>query len=76
MNAGIIPATVTITECANLWASVFPNITPQPSLIIASEGDLAFAVRKENPKLKQLVDDSSRPAPRARHSGTLCCVDT
>jgi membrane-bound lytic murein transglycosylase MltF len=57
VNAGIIPATVTISQRAKLWASVFPNITPQPSLVIASEGNLAFAMRKDNPQLKQLVDE-------------------
>jgi membrane-bound lytic murein transglycosylase MltF len=57
VNAGILPATVTLSERAKLWASVFPNITPQPKLVIADEGDLAWAMRKDNPKLKQLVDE-------------------
>ena len=57
VNAGIIPATVTISQRAKLWASVFLNITPQPNLVIAGEGNLAFAMRKDNPKLKQLVDE-------------------
>jgi membrane-bound lytic murein transglycosylase MltF len=57
VNAGIVPATVTITERAKLWASVFPNITPQPNIVIADEGNLAWAMRKNNPKLKELVDE-------------------
>ena len=57
VNAGILPATVTLSERAKLWASVFPNITPQPKLVIADDGDLAWAMRKNNPKLKQLVDE-------------------
>ena len=57
VNAGILPATVTLTERANLWASVFPGITPQPKLVVGTEGDLAFAMRKNNPQLKQLVDE-------------------
>ena len=57
VNAGIIPATVTITQRAKLWASVFPNITPQPSLVVADEGNLAFAMRKDNPRFTRLVDD-------------------
>ncbi|MGC1450423.1 MAG: lytic transglycosylase F [Candidatus Sulfotelmatobacter sp.] len=57
VNAGIIPATVTITQRAKLWASVFPDITPQPSLVLADEGNLAFAMRKDNPQFKQLVDE-------------------
>ena len=57
VNAGILPATVTLSERAKLWASVFPDITPQPNLVIADNGDLAWAMRKNNPKLKQLVDE-------------------
>ncbi len=57
VNAGILPATVTLAERAKLWARVFPNITPHPNLVIADEGNLAFAMRKDNPKFKQLVDE-------------------
>jgi membrane-bound lytic murein transglycosylase MltF len=57
VNAGILPATVTLSERANLWASVFPNITPQPKLVVADDEDLAWAMRKNNPQLKQLVDE-------------------
>src|SRR5271166_2667794 len=57
VNAGILPATVTITERAKLWASVFHNITPQPNVVIADQEDLAWAVRKNNPKFKELVDE-------------------
>lgn len=57
VNAGILPATVTLNERAKLWASVFPDITPQPKLVVADDEDLAWAVRKNNPQLKQLVDE-------------------
>ncbi len=57
VNAGILPATVTLSERADLWASVFHNITPQPKLVVASGADLAFAMRKSNPKLKEVVDE-------------------
>ncbi len=57
VNAGILPATVTITERAKLWASVFHNITPHPDIVIANQEDLAWAVRKNNPKFKDLVNE-------------------
>ena len=57
VNAGILPATVTLDERAKLWASVFPNLTPQPNIVIANQQDLAWAMRKNNPKFKQLVDE-------------------
>ncbi len=60
VNAGIIPATVTITERATLWASVLPNITPHPDIVIASQQDLAWAMRKNNPELKAMVDEFAK----------------
>jgi membrane-bound lytic murein transglycosylase MltF len=57
VNAGILPATVTLKEKADLLASVFSGILPQPKLVIGSEGDLAWAMRKGNPQFKQLVDE-------------------
>ena len=60
VNAGILPATVTLSERAALWASVFRNIVPRPNLVVATGGDLAWAVRKSNPKLKELVDEFVR----------------
>ena len=57
VNAGLIPATVTITQRAKLWAEVLPNISPYPKLVIGSEGQLAWAMRKNNPQLKELLDE-------------------
>jgi len=57
VNAGLLPATVTITQRANLWSQVLDDITPYPKVVIGNEGALALAIRKDNPKLKQLVDE-------------------
>jgi membrane-bound lytic murein transglycosylase MltF len=57
VNAGLIPATVTIQQRADLWRQVLPNVKPQPALVIASGQNLALAMRKNNPQLKQLVDE-------------------
>jgi membrane-bound lytic murein transglycosylase MltF len=57
VNAGLIPATVARREPADLWAQVLPNIKVHQELVIASEGHTAWAMRKNNPRLKQLVDE-------------------
>jgi membrane-bound lytic murein transglycosylase MltF len=57
VNAGILPATVTLNERAKLWSSVFSNITLQPKLLVADNEDLAWATRKGNPQLKQMIDE-------------------
>ncbi len=57
VNAGLIPATVTTKQRATLWAQVLDKIQPQPDLTIATVGQLAWVMRKNNPQLKQLVDE-------------------
>jgi membrane-bound lytic murein transglycosylase MltF len=57
VNAGLIPATVTTKQRAALWSQVLDKIQPHPDLVVASGIQLAWAMRKNNPQLKQLVDE-------------------
>lgn len=66
VNAGLIPATVTTDLRAKLWSQVLPHLTVHPDLVIASGEQTAWAVRKNNPQLKQLLDEFI--APRAMGS--------
>ena len=56
-NAGLIPATVTFTQRADFWSKVFPHLVVHPEIALASEQQLAWAARKDSPKLKQLLDE-------------------
>jgi len=57
VNAGLIPATVARRARADLWAQVLPNLKAHPEMVIASEGEAAWVMRKNTPHLKQLVDE-------------------
>ena len=57
VNAGLIPATVTNNMRADLWSKIFPGITPHPDMVLASEGQLAWVMRKNNPQLKAILDE-------------------
>jgi len=63
VNAGLIPATVTIASRAELWSEVLHHLTIHPQPVIAGGEQVAWAVRKNNPQLKQLLDEFI--APRA-----------
>src|SRR4051794_27329776 len=56
VNAGLLPATVTTNQRADLWSKVFPNLKAHPEIVVGSEGQIAWVMRKKNPKLKKLVD--------------------
>jgi len=57
VNAGLLPATVTTGERASLWSQVFEQITSYPDMPIASEGQLAWVMRQNNPQFRELVDE-------------------
>lgn len=60
VNAGLIPATVAGNLRSQFWAQVYPNLRVQSDLAVGNEGDLAWAVRKNSPQLKQVLDDFIR----------------
>jgi membrane-bound lytic murein transglycosylase MltF len=57
VNAGLIPATVGFKARSELWAKVLPNIELHPDMIVASGVDTGWVVRKNNPKLKELLNE-------------------
>jgi membrane-bound lytic murein transglycosylase MltF len=63
VSAGLLPATVAEVSRAKLWAQVLHNLTVHPDLVLASGEQTAWALRKNNPQLKQLLDEFI--APRA-----------
>jgi membrane-bound lytic murein transglycosylase MltF len=56
INAGLIPATVTLNIRAQFWSKVLPNLTLHPDMVLKEDGELAFAVRKDSPKLQELFN--------------------
>jgi membrane-bound lytic murein transglycosylase MltF len=60
VNAGLIPATVTTKQRADLWSQVLDRIQPHPDLVIASGEQLAWVMRKNNPQLKSCYGGLAR----------------
>ena len=56
VNAGLIPATVSMDFRAELWSKVFSNMVVTPA-VLKEEGQVGWAMRKGSPQLKAVVDD-------------------
>ena len=56
VNAGLAPITVVDDYLAEFWSKVFPNIKVHRDLTVRSGGNLAAAFRKENPRLREIVN--------------------
>jgi membrane-bound lytic murein transglycosylase MltF len=57
VNAGLVPATVTLNARAEFWSQVLPQLTLHPNVVLKEEGQLAFVTRKDSPQLRQLLDE-------------------
>jgi membrane-bound lytic murein transglycosylase MltF len=56
VNAGVIPATATINVRARFWAKIFDRLRLCEGCVLSNEEELAWVMRKDSPKLKQVVD--------------------
>jgi membrane-bound lytic murein transglycosylase MltF len=66
-NADLIPATVCWDKKAEVWLPVLPNLKLNSGAVLKDGGDLAWAMRKNSPKLKAVLNDFFK----TRHEGTV-----
>ena len=52
LNAGLVKIIIVDDHIANFWKQIFPKIVVHPDLKLRSEGDIAWAIRPNSPKLK------------------------
>lgn len=56
VNSGALGITVSDSHIANVWSKVLKNIEIHESLILRKGSEIAWMVRKENPKLKKSLN--------------------
>jgi len=56
-NAGIVPATAVFDYRAELWSVVLPDIIIHRDIALTNDENLAWAMRKNSPQLKGVLDD-------------------
>jgi len=57
VNAGLLPMIIVDSHKAEFWAGIFEKIKVHPEIAINENGSIAWAFRRDSPKLKALVDD-------------------
>jgi membrane-bound lytic murein transglycosylase MltF len=57
VDAGIIPATVGKRPIAEFWAQLYDGIAVHSAVPLRSDGQIAWALRKDTPKIKKVIDD-------------------
>ena len=69
--AGLIPATVADSFMVDLWAEIFPALKPHPEAALATGGEIAWAFRKESPKLAEAVNAFVKSGKQGTAAGNI-----
>jgi membrane-bound lytic murein transglycosylase MltF len=56
VDAGIIPATVSKRPIAEFWAQLYDQLVVHSQVALRSDGQIAWALRKETPQIKTIID--------------------
>jgi membrane-bound lytic murein transglycosylase MltF len=57
LNAGLVDATVVNSYVANFWKEIFTDIQPHPGITLRTNAQIAWAIRKNSPELKLVLDE-------------------
>jgi membrane-bound lytic murein transglycosylase MltF len=71
VNAGLVRIAVADHYIARLWQQVLPGIQVREDLVLHAGGDIAFAVRKNSPKLKAELDAFTRTHAKGSMFGNV-----
>lgn len=67
VNAGLVDITIADSYLADFWKQVLDNIQVHPGITIHSGDQISWAIRKDSPELKHLMNDFVK----VRKKGTL-----
>jgi membrane-bound lytic murein transglycosylase MltF len=56
VDAGILPATVAKRPIAEFWVQLYDQLAVHPGVPLRSDGQIAWALRKNTPKLREIVN--------------------
>jgi membrane-bound lytic murein transglycosylase MltF len=56
VNSGLLPWAVLDEHKAKLWSAIYTKLTLHPDVVIHEGGEIAWAIRKDSPLLKDVVD--------------------
>jgi membrane-bound lytic murein transglycosylase MltF len=57
LNAGLVPITITNAYLPKIWAPFYTNIRPHPDILLDDSGQIGWAMRKNSPKLMNVVNE-------------------
>jgi membrane-bound lytic murein transglycosylase MltF len=56
VDAGIVPATVSQLPVAEFWAQLYGGLVVDSRVVLRSDAEIAWALRKDAPQIKKIID--------------------
>jgi membrane-bound lytic murein transglycosylase MltF len=66
VNAGLVGLIVVDRRKARFWKQVFPRVKVHEDIAVRAGGEIAWAIRKDSPELKRMLDDFATSATSGR----------
>jgi membrane-bound lytic murein transglycosylase MltF len=71
LNAGLLPMVAIDSHKAQFWTQIFTDLTLHPEIRLRTGGQIAWAFRKNSPKLREAVNDYVRTAKQGTLMGNM-----
>ena len=60
LNAGLVSLVIVNEQTAVFWKQIFPQLGVHDDVAVRSGGEIAWAIRKDSPQLKAMLDDFAK----------------
>jgi len=57
LNAGLVALIIVNKHQADFWKQIFPQLTVHDNVAVRTGGEIAWAIRKDSPQLKAMLDN-------------------
>jgi membrane-bound lytic murein transglycosylase MltF len=71
MNVGLIPMIIIDSHKGRFWKEIFPNLNLHPEIKIRTGGRIAWAIRKNSPKLKEVINSFMKKHSKGTLTGNI-----
>lgn len=71
MNAKLIPMIVIDDHKGKFWSQIFKDLTLHPDIKLRTGGQIAWAIRKNSPKLKGVINDFAKTHKKGTLMGNI-----
>src|SRR3546814_2283804 len=70
-NAGVVPAVIVNSHMAGLWEQILDDIQVHQGISIHDGGEIAWAIRKDSPKLMEAINRFQSEVKRGTLLGNI-----